>query len=397
MERFLRYMRDAWLITQSLYVTKKRSTINLALGNVSGDMDSVIGAIMMGYYYTFKEGFYTEDEKETDVEALDDERLSKFFVPVLNMNNTDLEARSDIIYHLEQSSINRSELVSIDMLDLEYFANENKLGVNLVDHNYPDCNQEFLIPHIERIIDHHTEIEVEYPKLKYKNIRFCGAAATLVTQLLFEDEELKDTILDARVAFICAAPILIDTVNFKEKQRGKKWDQVDEDVYKLVKEYADSIIPEDYFKTLYFKKTDEQLNFDLGWYLVARKDYKNYKVKSGAMVGISTVFVDIRSCEKHFGADLMVEEFNKIMDERHLDIYMILTHYNDGEVRRQIVTYTRNQEYNEKLVDLWTNIKEMNTERIEVGELTNKENVSIWQNQSTDYSRKKMEPFFREL
>lgn len=254
-----------------------------------------------------------------------------------------------------------------------------------------------MIPFVERIIDHHTEIEVEYPKLKYKNIRFCGAAATLVAQLLFEDEELKDTILDAGVAFICAAPILIDTVNFKEKQRGKKWDQIDEDIYKLVKEYAGGIIPEDYFKSLYFKKTDEQLNFDLGWYLVARKDYKNYRVNSGAMVGISTVFIDIRSCEKQFGADLMVEEFNKIMDERHLDIYMILTHYNDGEVRRQIVTYTRNAEMNEKLVDLWTNIKEMNTERIEVGELTNKENVNIWQNLSTDYSRKKMEPFFREL
>ena len=173
MERFLKYMRDAWLITQSLYVTKRKSTLNIALGNVSGDMDSVIGSFLMGYYFTFKEGFYTEEEKgDIDVEALDDERLSKFFVPVLNMNNSDLEARSDIIFHLEQTGINRSELVSTDMLDLEYFANENKLGVNLVDHNYPDCNQEFLIPHIERVIDHHTELEVDYPKLKYKQIKF---------------------------------------------------------------------------------------------------------------------------------------------------------------------------------------------------------------------------------
>ncbi len=61
-----------------------------------------------------------------------------------------------------------------------------------------------------------------------KDVRFCGAAASLVAELL-----LKDTpdIVDKDVAFFMGAPIVIDTVFFKESMRGKKWDQVDHDVY----------------------------------------------------------------------------------------------------------------------------------------------------------------------
>jgi len=394
----LRYMKDAWRITQALYTTKQSSTLNICLGNVSGDMDSVIGSLLMGYYYTNKEGFYAEEEKEElDVTALDDTRLSKFFVPVINMNNSELEARSDIIYHLEQTGVIRDEIVSIDMLDLQHFVSEGKLGVNLIDHNYPDCNQEFLIPFVERIIDHHHDQKQDYPKLKFQDIRFCGAAVTLITKIMFEDEELRDKILDDKVAWLCSAAILIDTVNFKEKMRGEKWDQVDEDTYKYVKDMGGATIPDDYFKQLYYKKTDEETNIKLGWYLLARKDYKNYRIKGDVKIGISTVFIDIRACEKNFGAEAMKAEFDKIIEERELDIYMALTHYNDGEVRRQIVSYSKNKELGEKVRDLWTNIEEMKTERIEVGEFVNFEDVYIWQNHSTGYSRKKMEPFFRNL
>jgi len=296
----------------------------------------VVCSIVLGYYLTYKQGFYEEVKDEIDPENLSEEQQKKFFVPVLNMNKEDIVARSDIIHHFELNGINYMEIPAYDEIDLRHYAEQGTLRANLVDHNFPDCNQEYLVEHVERIYDHHFEKPAEYPNMVFKDIRFCGSAATLVANAMLNDEELKSELLDHQVAWFASAPILIDTVNFKEKQRGKKWDQIDEDVYKLVKEIAGDTIPEDYFRTLYLKKTDVQTNINLGFRLLARKDYKNYKIND-ELLGISTIFLDLNICDNEFGAENLVKEFDDIMKERNLSMYMVLTHYEeDHDVRRQI-------------------------------------------------------------
>ena len=63
MERFNRYLSDAWEISQAHYANKKTKTLNVTLGNVSGDVDSVACAIVLGFYLSHKDGFYDEEEK----------------------------------------------------------------------------------------------------------------------------------------------------------------------------------------------------------------------------------------------------------------------------------------------------------------------------------------------
>ncbi|CAI2371092.1 unnamed protein product [Moneuplotes crassus] len=396
MEKFTRYLKDAWALTQALYAPKKASFINVSLGNVSGDMDSVVCSIVLGYYLTYKQGFYEEVKDEIDPENLSEEQQKKFFVPVLNMNKEDIVARSDIIHHFELNGINYMEIPAYDEIDLRHYAEQGTLRANLVDHNFPDCNQEYLVEHVERIYDHHFEKPAEYPNMVFKDIRFCGSAATLVANAMLNDEELKSELLDHQVAWFASAPILIDTVNFKEKQRGKKWDQIDEDVYKLVKEIAGDTIPEDYFRTLYLKKTDVQTNINLGFRLLARKDYKNYKIND-ELLGISTIFLDINICDNEFGAENLVKEFDDIMKERNLSMYMVLTHYEeDHDVRRQILAYSHNTELVEKLKDLFSNGEDFSTEPLTENKLNDIENCYVWQNNYTSQSRKKIEPLIRK-
>jgi inorganic pyrophosphatase/exopolyphosphatase len=292
MDKFNRYIKDSWKITEALYTTKKSSIINITLGNVSGDMDSVVCSILYSYYLTYKNGFYEEEEeKELNPEELSEERLAKFVIPMLNMKHEDLEARSDILYHFETTGVEKDKIPATNVVDLDYFSKEGKMTVNLVDHNIPDCTQEHLCQYVARIVDHHSEKEADYPKLEHKDVRFCGAAGTLVVKEMLEDTIWKDILIDKHVALFACAPILIDTVNFKEKMRGKKWDQVDEDVFKQLKEIAGDHIPDDYFQNLYIKKTDIETNIKLGFHLLARKDYKNYKLKDG-LLGISTIFLE---------------------------------------------------------------------------------------------------------
>lgn len=388
-------MSDVWAVTQALYVTKKASKINVTLGNVSGDMDSVIGSIILGYYLTHKNNFYSDEEEKTvDPDTLSEERLSKLYVPVINMNSSELEARGDIIYHLNECGVNRSHIVSYDMIDIEGFEDKE---VHLVDHNFPDCNQEHLVPYVTSIYDHHHDKNAEYPRLQFKDVRFCGAAVTLVVNAVLNDEEWASKLVDDKVAKFFSSAMLIDTFNFCETHRGKKWDQIDEDTFKRVKDIAGETLADDYFDKLYSEKLDEEKNIKLGYHLLARKDYKNYRMKDGTVLGISTVFLDIRVCEKEFTATALESEFKDIMEEKKLDGYVVLTHYDDGSVKRQIASYATNKNMGDELVKLWEGISDIEVERIDVGGLKDIENCAVWQNHSVSHSRKKLEPFFRKF
>ena len=95
----------------------------------------------------------------------------------------------------------------------------------MVDHNAPDCFQEHLAQHVVGVIDHHED-KHRFDSLQLKDVRFCGAAVSLVAKRM-----LDECPVDKELAFLMGAPIIIDTVFFKESMRGKKWDEIDHEVY----------------------------------------------------------------------------------------------------------------------------------------------------------------------
>ena len=93
--------------------------MDLVLGNVSGDMDSVVGAVALGFYLTHKH--------------------KSLHVPVVNMTREELRARLDIVHHFEQCGLNVDELPSLHDFTLDSYKEAGTLSIHLVDHNAPDC------------------------------------------------------------------------------------------------------------------------------------------------------------------------------------------------------------------------------------------------------------------
>jgi len=77
MEKFRSYLAKA----VALFRTRSpESRVSLVLGNVSNDMDSVVGSMTLAYYYFLKH--------------------QKVFVPVLNVQKHNFSLRIEIVKHL---------------------------------------------------------------------------------------------------------------------------------------------------------------------------------------------------------------------------------------------------------------------------------------------------------
>jgi inorganic pyrophosphatase/exopolyphosphatase len=75
MQRFNGYLSGA-----KHSVTNTELPLRVAMGNTSGDMDSIVGALCMGYYMTLKTG--------------------KLWTPVVNCLKKDLSLSAEIYGHL---------------------------------------------------------------------------------------------------------------------------------------------------------------------------------------------------------------------------------------------------------------------------------------------------------
>ena len=175
------------------------------------------------------------------------------------------------------------------------------------------------------VLDHHID-KAEYDELlEFKDVRICGAAVTLILCHIFFDG-LQDQILDKEGAFFICAPIIIDSKWFNIDLYKKKWTDLDRTNFdKLVKIVS---IEESYFKELWRLKTDEEVNLSLGWSPLTRKDYKNYDF-NGTIMGISTVFLSEKFITDSFDKETIKAEITKLMEEKGLKLYGLLTHYED--------------------------------------------------------------------
>ena len=102
------------------------------MGNVSVDMDSVVGCLTLAYYYSLK---YKEP-----------------FIPVVNCSRSFFPMKLDINQHLEEHKV--PELIFWED-DIKNYPIED---VSLIDHNKLDNSQEALLTSkVRRIIDHHID------------------------------------------------------------------------------------------------------------------------------------------------------------------------------------------------------------------------------------------------
>lgn len=312
--------------------SKEVSHLNVALGNVSGDMDSVVGSVMMGYWLSHKKGFYEHPEEDEVA------RLNRFVFPVINFTLKEMDFRLDIIHHFETCKVDFTVLPFFSQVPFDHYVSSKQLSIYLIDHNSLDCFEVDLAPFIRGILDHHID-KGEYDHLlDFKDVRFCGAAATIViSHILFDN--LGSILEDSNAKLFISAPIIIDTKHFKEELYNKKWNDLDRRNY--AKLFPEGEFQEEYFEKLWKLKTDEELNLSLGWPALQRKDYKNYRFGK-TLMGISTVFLDAKFIQDSYGKDHLIQEIENIMSEKGLNVYSILTSYEvEEQTKRQCIIYCK--------------------------------------------------------
>lgn len=139
----------------------------LVLGNSSADMDSVVGAISLSWFYG--------------------EGKPLKYTPVVNCLRSEIKLRIEIMEHLAKLGMNEN-FVYDNMLFLDdLLKTEESLAqvesVGLVDFN--ELNKELeskLSSKVHYIIDHHIDNNKYLETLKEKEVKHIGSAATLVAQ-----------------------------------------------------------------------------------------------------------------------------------------------------------------------------------------------------------------------
>ena len=88
MEKFKGFLSH---VVKSTKLKSQDFPLKITLGNVSADMDSVVGSMALAYYYFLKQ--------------------DQYFVPVVNCRRQDIYLKLDIIKHFQNSNMSETEHV----------------------------------------------------------------------------------------------------------------------------------------------------------------------------------------------------------------------------------------------------------------------------------------------
>ena len=238
-------------------------SIQLVMGNQSGDMDSICSAI----------GFSL---------------ILPNAIPIINIEKSEMSIRKDVLYLLEQVSIDPKSLYYKDSLPFFLsLAKKGKALMTLVDHNVLAPGQTEWTPYVNRIIDHHVDEHVKYPLLEEKIIAQTGSCATIIA-------EMRD------LGLLLRAPILLDTSNGQDLRKTTARD------LKFISG------EDDLYQTLLAKKRAIE---GLSPLQLLNRDFKSYQ-KGSCLYGISSLphGVEWESCD-------VASAFIK---EKNLDFLIIL-------------------------------------------------------------------------
>jgi inorganic pyrophosphatase/exopolyphosphatase len=374
LHRFLEEASHASLV----YKNNIDENLNVCLGNVSCDMDSAVGAILLAYYLTYKNEYYK-----------DVGNFENLWIPVINCPRSEITARLDVTFHFKSCGIDLNTLVYIDDFDLQYYSNNKSLKLAIIDHNKMDYSQMAMDDSVVMIVDHHVDLKA-YPNAK-KILEFCGSACSLVINMIFEDK-LHDLILTAPIVKFFSSAILIDTENFKSALKGTKWSSIDEQAFISM----NRVVMRDYYNELITKKTDRSLNLQLGLELILRKDYKTYTWNK-CIAGISVIFNPLHEILTNFQVENLRKTIKERMIRKELNIYLIIsqTYTDSGEAHREIMIFDEDPERLGKISALFESKCTYALQKKKFTGLSKNFNFYLIKDESV--SRKKVEPIFKEI
>eukprot|EP00826_Nyctotherus_ovalis_P064817 TRINITY_DN9515_c0_g1_i9.p1 TRINITY_DN9515_c0_g1~~TRINITY_DN9515_c0_g1_i9.p1 ORF type:complete len:375 (-),score=75.41 TRINITY_DN9515_c0_g1_i9:125-1249(-) len=350
--------------------------LKICLGNISTDLDSCVGSILLAYFLTRAKGV--------------------FFVPVINGSMAKLQTQKTLTHHFDSCQVLLELLVYFDEISAPERVKSNQLEIVLYDHNELDPAQEYLLPCIKAIYDHHIDLTKDLKAEKL--ITFCGSAISLVLTQPFVNVAL----IDFDLARFAIAPIIFDTKNLAHELYKDRWNDIDKAAYKLLNEV---LAPKGFDSSSYYEELkkiskDTVAILAQGMKVLIEKDYKSYKVKIAegkeVIFGVSLIEVKLKKFLLHFGAVSLFKEFIHISKIKNLKYFIVL-----GCARkksfRDFLVFTEDTEYLKNWTGIFTKKYEDTIGLIHMKKFDDIPQCSYYTYSKCSFTRKKLEPLWRDV
>ncbi|AMD20969.1 HEL312Cp [Eremothecium sinecaudum] len=364
------------LKSTSLKRINSSTTVRIACGNESADLDSVVSAITYAYFS------YTGNSEDA-------------LIPVINIDSEDLRLRKDVVYVLQEAGIKEDDLFFTE--DIQKLKSLGcRVEAILVDHNDPQGLANGMIDEVLGIVDHHSDLGLHGDEITKARgpriIESAGSCSSLVfnywSQLL--PKSSFDTMKDA--VRLSLGALLADTSNLRHKV-----EEHDLKASSLYKEYLPNLDFEDYYNTI------EEYKKDLSGLMpteVLKKDYKGFQFKKldGEVirVGTSSAVKPLEWLYDQGRFDDILAVWQSFIVHKNIDILALLTNFSVNGCRQRQLAFIINGERRRGVVESIVDSIKDATKLEEDSQLSDRKNgVFAFTQNNVDANRKQVVPLMQ--
>ncbi|XP_055846780.1 exopolyphosphatase PRUNE1 [Episyrphus balteatus] len=278
-------------LKRSKILLNSTSKLCVILGNESCDLDSVVSAIALAFFYS---KIYPDQSG---------------FIPILNIPRTSFPIKTEVTYFLGKYNITDELLVFKDDTSNEFIK---KSSVILVDHHVSPYRDSVIEVFDHRPVDSSAELPIASKKI----IEQVGSCATLIADLILRSRGLNDEFkLTLQLLY---GAIVMDTVNFSPEACRKT--ELDSEIAAKIENFVGISDPGHHRENVFAElvKAREDIK-SLTPYQLLHKDMKLISNSDGSIrVAIP-------------GYPILVQEFIKKPDAKHA-IEMFAKEYNSSSI-----------------------------------------------------------------
>ncbi|KAI1127382.1 exopolyphosphatase-like protein [Nemania abortiva] len=386
--------------------SKRPTPLTFVVGNESADLDSLCSALLLAYFHT-----YAPPKRQSSIgDGSAAELTSTLHIPVCHLHRADLALRPEFTAVLHDAGVRGEDMFTLeDVLPREHqeASEETSTSINpedtrwlLVDHNaMAGALANAFTSQVIGCVDHHADEGVIPRDADIRVIEKSGSCASLVlercadgwealsglsppqnrngTRNTSEGEEvLEGAKIDAQLARLALAPILIDTTNLTDGSKTTAHDEVAVAIAeakiavysRLTRTGGERAgvevqeVKEEYDRTALFTRLSalKEDIAEMSFRDVFRKDYKEWGV-GGLNLGTSSVPQGFQYLvERKAGGDVaaFISELQSWGAEKdaaaargqsqqreRMDLIVLLTTFQDGEGRfsRELLVWARSE------------------------------------------------------
>ncbi|KAK1980369.1 exopolyphosphatase [Colletotrichum cereale] len=319
---------------------QRPSPLTLVIGNESADLDSLCSAVVYAYLRTYAPPH-------------------TLHIPISNLPRGDLKLRTEMTAALAHARLAPDDLLTLDDLPADLAPRDTRWV--LVDHN--TLTGDLAARYAGRVVgcvDHHADERGVPPDTpdEPRVIETCGSCSSLVVDYCRPAWEAlveagtggdADADVDAHLAKLSLAAVLIDTTNLQSKDKTTPKDVA---AVSFLERFAPAL---PYARDAFFAEISavkEDIS-SLSFRDVFRKDYKQWEDQSGdggarQLMGTSAVVQNldylVDKAGGHGKEQVLLCEFRKWAEEKRLDIGVIMTTaHPDGRLEREVLVWAFNE------------------------------------------------------